>query len=250
MRIAICDDDGVSVQQVEELLHKEMSYLEEHTIISFFSAKALLHACQQDNSFDLIFLEAGMKGLSGMEAARQIRSLNQQVMLVFISECPEYMPEAFDVAAKKFLIKPLQTGEFRKIYYSCLQQYRAADRRFVLHARTEQRDNILFAARIADLILIEVERGKTVVYLNKQEKIYVREKIGSLEQRLKHLGFVRPNSGALVNLAYLERIDLDLLHILLQINGQNHPIPIARRKKKEILQQYQNYWLKPGALMS
>ena len=60
----------------------------------------------------------------------------------------------------------------------------------------------------------------------------MREKIGVLEERLKDFGFVRPNSGALVHLRYLERIDLERLQILLELTGQLHTVPIARRKKK------------------
>ena len=226
VRIAICDDDGEAVERLE----------------------ALLHTYQQGNRFDLIFLEADMKGLSGLEAARQIRELDGQVMLVFVSACPEYMPKAFDVAAKQFLLKPLQPGELRKVYFSCLQQFRAIQRRIVLHVRTAQKESFLFAANVKEIVLIEVERGKTAVYLQGQEKLYVREKIGVLEERLKDFGFVRPNSGALVQLRYLERIDLERLQILLELTGQLHTVPIARRKKKEILQQYQAYWVEPGRL--
>ena len=248
MRIAICDDDGEAVERLEALLRKELIRPDEHRIISFFSAKALLHTYQQGNRFDLIFLEAGMKGLSGLEAARQIRELDGQVMLVFVSACPEYMPKAFDVAAKQFLLKPLQPGELRKVYFSCLQQFRAIQRRIVLHVRTAQKESFLFAANVKEIVLIEVERGKTAVYLQGQEKLYVREKIGVLEERLKDFGFVRPNSGALVHLRYLERIDLERLQILLELTGQLHTVSIARRKKKEILQQYQAYWVEPGRL--
>lgn len=85
---------------------------------------------------------------------------------------------------------------------------------------------------VNEIVLIEVERGKTAVYLQGKEKIYVREKIGVLEKQLKDLGFVRPNSGALVHLRYLERIDLECLQILLELTGELHIVPIARRKKK------------------
>lgn len=248
VRIAICDDDGEAVEWLETLLRKEMVQPDEHHIISFFSAKALLHTYQQGNRFDLIFLEADMKGLSGMEAARQIRDLDGQVMLVFVSACSEYMPQAFDVAAKQFLLKPLQPGALRKVYFGCLQQFRAIQRRIVLHVRTAQKEAFLFAANVNEIVLIEVERGKTAVYLQGKEKIYVREKIGVLEKQLRNLGFVRPNSGALVHLRYLERIDLECLQILLELNGELHIIPIARRKKKEILQQYQAYWVAPSLL--
>lgn len=243
MRIAICDDDGAAVEYLEMLLRKELTRPDEHRIISFFSAKALLHTYQQGNFFDLIFLEADMKGLSGMEAARQIRELDQQVMLVFVSAHAEYMADAFDVAARQFLLKPLQPGQLRKVYAACLRQFQQRERRLVLHVRTNQRESFLLAAAVQEIVLIEVEQGKTVLYLTGREKLYVREKIGALEAQLRDFGFVRPNSGALLQLRYLERIDLDRLQISLELASELHIIPIARRKKKELLQQFQKYWL-------
>ena len=47
VRIAICDDDGEAVEWLETLLRKEMVRPDEHHIINFFSAKALLHTYQQ-----------------------------------------------------------------------------------------------------------------------------------------------------------------------------------------------------------
>ncbi len=113
----------------------------------------------------------------------------------------------------------------------------------VLHVRTNQRESCLLAAAGQVFVLIEVEPGKTALYLAGREKLYVREKIGALEERLRDFGFVRPNSGALLQLRYLERIDLDRLQISLELAGELHIIPIARRKKKELLLQFQKYWL-------
>ena len=62
--------------------------------------------------FDIIILDTGLDGMSGIELAHNIRKMDKHVLLVFISACIDYALDAFRVQAFRFLIKPVTYEQF------------------------------------------------------------------------------------------------------------------------------------------
>ncbi|MBR4272765.1 MAG: response regulator, partial [Bacteroidales bacterium] len=62
----------------------------------------------RSNTFDIIFLDENMPGLSGLDTLRAIREINQDVPVVMITknEGEEIMDEALGSKVSDYLIKP------------------------------------------------------------------------------------------------------------------------------------------------
>lgn len=107
-RIAICEDQKV----MSDALAGQVSRWAEarRTAISlsrFPNAESFLFAYPEDPGFDLLLLDVEMGEMNGVELAREIRSRNDDVQIVFITGYPDYMPEGYDVAALHYLLKPV-----------------------------------------------------------------------------------------------------------------------------------------------
>ena len=55
--------------------------------------------------YDLLVLDIEMGAISGMEAAKKIRSVDKKCKIIFITAFDQYMRDAFDVSAIHYLDK-------------------------------------------------------------------------------------------------------------------------------------------------
>ena len=92
MLIYLCDDSESDLLRLKHYLNKYAEQLKlNFELFSFSSGEELLAAFQQaDTKPELIFLDIFMEKLSGMEAARQLRSRNYQGGIIFTTSSTEH----------------------------------------------------------------------------------------------------------------------------------------------------------------
>ena len=84
IRIAMADDDEVFLKKIEKYVEKyQGEHGEEIETTLFSDAKELIEGYTP--RFDIIILDIEMPGLNGMEAAEQIRQVDENVVLMFIT---------------------------------------------------------------------------------------------------------------------------------------------------------------------
>ena len=59
-------------------------------------------------NYDLVFLDIRMPGPNGITLAQTLRSRKFQGALIFVTAFMEHMPDAFEVEATDYLVKPIQ----------------------------------------------------------------------------------------------------------------------------------------------
>lgn len=81
---------------------------------SFFSpAQALAYA--KTHPIDVAFLDVEMPQMSGIELAAQLKLLNENIKIVFVTAYPNYALEAFSVDAIGYLLKPYSRDMVRRM---------------------------------------------------------------------------------------------------------------------------------------
>jgi two-component system response regulator AlgR len=63
---------------------------------------------------DVVLLDIGMPGVSGMEAARRMSALESPPLLIFTTAYSEYALEAFECQAADYLLKPVSLARLRQ----------------------------------------------------------------------------------------------------------------------------------------
>ena len=113
MRIAICDDDSTQLKLTGKLIEAWAS--ERNVAVNLFpfpNGDRLIHA-HEKAPFDLLFLDIFMPGFTGMDVAKEIRHTDKKTDIVFLTSTPDFAVESYSVAAKNYLLKPVNEEALR-----------------------------------------------------------------------------------------------------------------------------------------
>ncbi len=111
MKILIADDEPLARLRLRALLN-EIGQCEvlEAEATNGKEALDMARAYQPD----LLMLDIGMPGLSGMEAARRLPELANPPAVIFTTAYSEYALEAFDQQAVDYLLKPIRKDRLKQ----------------------------------------------------------------------------------------------------------------------------------------
>lgn len=217
MYIAICDDHKEDLDHLTQLL--ELWQKEHHITLhykTFPSTSELLDAAKQEH-FTLYLLDIIMPGISGMAAAREIRSFDTVADIVFLTTSPGFAYESYGVKALEYLLKPISS----KLLFPILD-------RLLLQEQKPQEGLLLKSG--ATLVhvpfsqLAYVEINSKHLYFNLTDG-RVREVIGSLKEYedilLSRPEFMRIHRSYIVNMLQVEELSAAGA---LTFTGKNLPV--------------------------
>lgn len=232
MKIAICDDEKVIREQIQEMLEKEIPGV---CVELYETGDSLFDSGEQ---FNLIFLDIQMAGADGIETAKKLRERDalkgeEEAILIFITGIKEYVFEAFDVAAFHYLLKPIAEDKLKEVLCRAVKELekRNKKRRRTVFIKTRNRSVTLDA----DSIFYVESRGKKVEIHAAGERI---EAYSSMKEMEGQLGeeFYRCHRSYLVNMAYVAEYDSE--SITLQ-NGER--VYLAKEKYGKFVKAYMRY---------
>lgn len=83
-------------------------------IYTYSSAENFLNDFSAHN-FQMIFLDISMSGMSGMQAAYEIRKKNKYVPIIFVTVEKDFALEGYEVHAAGFILKPFNPDKIYKV---------------------------------------------------------------------------------------------------------------------------------------
>lgn len=211
IRIAIVEDEPDFQQQLQNYLIRYGTEKKcRFRISTFCDAVSFLADYRRD--YDLVFMDIKMPGIHGMEAAWQLRRLDQQVALIFVTTLVQYAIAGYEVGALYYLLKPLHYHEFVLKLTSALKRISRSD---VIIIRSGQK---VHRIDLSDIHYLESD-GHNIRYHLGDQIVARRCSLRHAESELDNR-FVRCSSSFIVNLAHAraiknDSVDIDgtLLHI-------------------------------------
>lgn len=181
--------------------------------------------------YEIIFMDIQMPDMNGMEAARRLRTVDQQVILIFVTNLTQYAIAGYEVSAMDYILKPVQ-------YYSFAMKLTKAIWR--LGGQSDDSINVTTdtgsaRVRLKDIFYVEV-RGHMLTYHTHEGSYYGFGSLISQEDKLREKGFVRCNSCYLVNLEYVGSVKGYTLTLK---NGEE--LKISQPKKKSFMLAVKEY---------
>lgn len=232
IRIAICDDEKKIRDQLCEYLRRFFAEQPgEYELLQYSSANELLQSYPAD--LDLLLLDIYMSGMDGMSAARQIRTFDEQVCIVFITTMYQCAIDGYKVRAFGFIKKPVSYAELHHELNCAVRQIeRTRSRQDYITLRS---GGAVHRIPVAEIAYCEVRNHSVRVCSGGRVQEY-RCPMKELEEQLAPYGFFRCHASYLVNSRAIQRIGAS--ELLLKDGTQ---IPVSQRRRKEFLYELSNY---------
>lgn len=108
MRIAICDDEKACREEVTPLVKE---YIQQSGLAMdltvYENGTDLLEDARRIGSFDIYILDILMPLLNGIDLGIQLRELDTDSKIFYLTSSPDYSIRAFKAKAWEYLLKPV-----------------------------------------------------------------------------------------------------------------------------------------------
>ena len=180
--------------------------------------------------YDLILMDIAMRFMDGMTAAEKIRELDQEVVIIFITNMPQFVMKGYAVDALDYVRKPVTYFAFsQRIERAISRMSRRREQYFTVPVRGGIRK-----LSVSNILYVEVQ-DHDLLFHTRNESILTRGSLAEVEAKLGNAGFFRCNKYCLVNLAFADSLQgIDLV-----VAGEH--IQVSRAKKKAVLDALNNY---------
>ena len=109
MTIVCVDDHSVMLRGIRQSVEQ---ILPEASVSAFTNADDAL-AFVKENGCDILISEIELCGVDGLTLAKNVKKLNSEVNIIFLTVCDEkeYAKEVFNIKPSGYLLKPAKTEQ-------------------------------------------------------------------------------------------------------------------------------------------
>jgi len=200
IQIGICDDRAEDIRALKETLY---AYDASFQILDYSNGENLFEDCLENEIlFDVIFLDIYMPGLNGIETARKIRTIMKDVIIIFVSSSNEHYPEAYDVFAFNYIIKPINPIKLNNILEQALlniNKDRMQQIQFTYKA-------INYRVLCRDILYIESRDKIILFHLSNKTTLKCYAKLDEILKDLPNESFIRCHQSFVVNVVHVSEM--------------------------------------------
>lgn len=235
MNIAICDDDLKHINLIEDMIYDLSQKLDNFKpdIDAYLSGEELLRLIDVKDFPSILFIDVEMPGLNGIQTARELRKLSEQVLIIYVTSYETYTLESFEVRPFRYLLKPIDIKKFARAFYDAIE-YINNSNSYVFFKKGKDHIQVDSSSIIA--IFSESGRKLRVKTSDELDDEVFYGKIKNIEKELNPLIFVKINSGTIIN---LKKVKILNAHEVIMIDGSI--LPISKNRKKSVIDLYSSF---------
>ena len=229
-RIVLCDDSPADLM----VLRGHLEQLKEKRpvdIISYTDGLDLLKDYKQKGFCDILVLDMRMETMGGIEVAKHIRQLDDEVPILIVTATVDYAVEGYKVGAFRYIVKPVESGDFLSAVEELL------DRQQKKQASIFSFPSINGTTKLMTDHIYYLESDlRTIRVVAKEGTFTFTGTISSLEEQLRTDGFIRIHKSFLVNVSHIYNIFKDSVTM-----DNKEVLPMSKHKRREVNQEFLSY---------
>lgn len=228
IKIAICDDEIKVLNEEVKLLEEICN--EKQLICEIDKYTSSVELSKQNVNYDLVVLDIEMDGINGIDLAKVIKQKNDNCFIIFITNYPIYLDDAFDVNAIRYLTKPVDKNRLSMGVDSVIERIEASEKKLTLtKLGSKQKIDI----EISSIMYIATSRRHTSVLSSKYGEFEVEEIFSDVKSKIeKEVNyFCQSHQSFFVNLKYV--VGYDKNSVSVAYAGRRYEALMTRRRYKE-----------------
>ena len=209
-KIAICDDEPLHIDKIRSIL------LDEETD-NYTKPANLFNAITAGKRYDVLFLDIMMPEIDGISLARELRELDEDMLIVFITSKIEFMQTGYEVKAFRYLLKDQIDTGLPKIWKDIEKEL--LDRADTYFTYEFERKTYRYPCR--DILYLESNLRRIILHTNRDTATLY----GKLDDlAIKYPMFVRIHKSFLVNRRHIHSISAGMV-----VLSNGDVLPISRK---------------------
>jgi len=200
VQLAIVEDEIEYADRLKQYLEQYSKESGHEFQLSFFTDGDEIVENYQAR-YDIILMDINMKFMDGMTAAEEIRKVDPEVVIIFITNMTQYAIRGYAVDALDYVLKPVTYFAFSQRLDRAIERMRRRNRHYLtisVHGGAQKLD-------IGQICFAE-SHGHNITFHLKTENYTTIGTMKEIENKLVEEGFFRCNKGCLVNLEYVDGI--------------------------------------------
>ncbi len=237
IRVAACDGEPSFAYMLGETIN-EWRYETGREIIYLLrkDPEALMIEYDIHGHMDLVFMALHpVKGVGGLEAARCLKKLDEDIRIAYVSASDESSREMIETRPVAYELMPLDSGRIKKLLNEC-ERYRS--RFFCVRFRQKY-----YSIPIDSICYISHFRRKIDIYCNNGTVYQASMSLNEAQQRLERLGyhFIRIHCSLIVNPFYIGTVNKRRLNVRAGCFEKEHILDISCAYSAAALKKYDEY---------
>lgn len=230
MRILICDDDELIVEQLQEFLRCffKQENLKCPDIAVFYNGESLL---EDKGEKDILFLDVEMPGMNGIYVGNELKKANSNIIIFIVTSFMEYLDEAMRFHVFRYLSKPLDKQRFFRNMNYAIDLYNSIT--YKIPVETKQG---VFSMNASSIITVEAMGRKIIVHTTARDY----ESIHNMQYWLNLLPknrFFQTHRSYIVNFEHIKNFD----HSLVYMEDNKFTAYLTKRKFTDFKKTYLLY---------
>jgi len=228
--IIACEDAPAESARLKSVVEEVARKLDLQVSLEIFSCGEHLLMNFVRGEVDLALIDVVLgDGIDGMQTARRLRELDEDLPIVFVTSSTEYAVEGYDVQALHYLVKPVSVEQMQSVFSRCASLVER-HRRTVELTSNRTTEHIL----VRDIIYAEVWGNRTTVHTRDRSWSTYTPLSQILEQANDTL--LRCHRSFMVNMDHVARVQK---HEFIMDTGDC--IPIRTNGAAAVVARYQEY---------
>ncbi len=230
MRILICDDDNLTVEQLQTYVRNYFDYnhVKCPEIVCFSDGESLL---ADTGDKDILFLDIEMPGMNGIFIGNELKKVYKNIIIFIVTSYSEYLDDAMRFRVFRYLSKPLDKQRFFRNMKDAVDRYNTMTVK--LPVETKQG---VYTLPASSIIAVEAQGRKVIVHTTLQDFESVHNMQYWIELLPKNC-FFQTHRSFIVNFEHITVFDHTLVHMA---DNQFHAY-LTKRKYKAFKESYLLY---------
>jgi two-component system LytT family response regulator len=118
LKVVIIDDE----KAMHFIMKRMLAKVDEIEIVGSFQETSTAYLYLENHEVDLIFLDIRMPKENGLAFAKRLIGSGRRIKLVFVTSYKEFAPDAFEVNAYDYIVKPVEQGRLHNTVQRVLSE--------------------------------------------------------------------------------------------------------------------------------
>lgn len=220
IRIAICEDEVKWRDEIVNHLIKYKNEYEYKMAWEYFNDPSILldeYKRSEHMMFDIIITDIEMSNLSGVNMANEIRNIDENVIIIFLTQYTKYMRDCFASQPFRFWEKPVEYDLFKKDMNAAVKKITNIHHGKVFAFVSE---GIAYRIPYNEIYYFSADLKRVVVHLKDKDYTFIG-KMKNYAERWIDNGFICCHRSYFVNIEYVEHLEKSDLYLT---NGEWMPV--------------------------